>query len=68
MVEQQPQVLGEEHKEDPHQLEDGSSVEQEREQSIMPQEQPPSINLSDTLYREIFMSMRVQLWNDALFG
>ena len=36
-------------------------------QSVMPDEQPPCIDITDTLYREILLSMRYQLQNDGVF-
>ena len=35
--------------------------------SVMPDGQPPCIDITDTLYREILLSMRYQLQNDGVF-
>jgi len=37
-------------------------------QSILPMEQPPSVSVSDELYKEVLLSMRYQLKDDKHFS
>eukprot|EP00347_Sterkiella_histriomuscorum_P010826 403374778 len=43
------------------------SLPSDARQSFIPQEMPPSINLSDTLFREILLAMRCYLKSDQTF-
>eukprot|EP00347_Sterkiella_histriomuscorum_P004564 403359984 len=43
------------------------SLPSDARQSFIPQEMPPSVNLSDTLFREILLAMRCYLKSDQIF-
>jgi PUB domain len=36
-------------------------------QTVIPEAEPPSVDVSESVYREIFMMMRYQLKNDVTF-